>query len=244
MRVPTTQVISVGIIDDNARDREVLLAHLSEFQKDSPHQFQVTQFDDGAALLENYQPDFDVLFLDIQMAGIDGMRAAAAIRKVDTSVMIIFVTKTAQYATSGYSVQAQSYLLKPVSYFAFQTELNRSIGQLKRLERESILIGSRTAPLRVEIANIVYIESRRHKLTVHTTDDKIEFNGTLKEFEDALLTRNFYRSNSGYLVNLQHLVAINGEESTMSNGDSLKISRARKKGLLEGLTNYIGGKLG
>jgi DNA-binding LytR/AlgR family response regulator len=77
---------------------------------------------------------------------------------------------------------------------------------------------------------------------VHTIDDPIVFNGTLKEYEDILIERNFYRSNSGYLINLHHLVAIDGDDCHMSSGEYLKVSRSRKKGLLEALTNYIGGK--
>lgn len=244
MHVPASRIVSIGIVDDSDRDRDVIASLLQRYAQESPFEYRIRQFDDGASLLENYQPDFDIIFLDIQMGGVDGMRAATAIRRVDTSVIIIFVTKTAQYATSGYSVQAQSYLLKPVSYFAFETELDRSLGQLKRQERDSILVGSSTSPRRVDVADIIYLESKRHKLTVRTIDEEITFNGTLKSFEDLLEPRNFYRSNSGFLLNLQHLVAIDGEDSIMSNGDSLKISRSRKKGLLEALTHYIGGKLG
>lgn len=236
------RTVSIAIVDDNSRDRDRLVELLAEYEREHPMQYRVRQYSDGAELLENYQPDHDIILIDIQMEGVDGMRTAAAIRKVDVSVIIIFVTKTAQYATSGYAVQAQNYLLKPVSYFAFQAELTRSLKQLKRQKRASILVGSRIAPRRVDIADIIYIESNKHKITVHTIDDPIVFNGTLKEYEDILIERNFYRSNSGYLINLHHLVAIDGDDCHMSSGEYLKVSRSRKKGLLEALTNYIGGK--
>lgn len=238
---PRVDLSSIGIVDDNPRDREVISQYLKQYSHQHPLQYQARQFEDGAALLENYQSNFDVIFLDIQMEGIDGMRTAAAIRSVDTSVIIIFVTKTAQYATTGYTVQAQSYLLKPITYFAFETELSRALTQLKRVERESVLIGSATAQRRVDV--IIYIESKRHKLTVHTLEYEVTFNGTLKAFEDLLSARNFYRSNSGYLLNLQHVTALEGEESTMSNGHVLKVSRSRKKGLMEALADYIAGTL-
>jgi len=243
LRTPASPSISIGIVDDSQRDREVIERYLSQYAQQHPLQYQARQFEDGAALLESYQSNFDVIFLDIQMEGIDGMRTAAAIRSVDTSVIIIFVTKTAQYATTGYAVQAQSYLLKPITYFAFETELGRALTQLKRVERESVLIGSATAQRRVDIADIIYIESKRHKLTVHTLEHEVTFNGTLKAFEDLLSDRNFYRANSGYLLNLQHITAIEGEEATMSNGDVLKVSRSRKKGLMEALADYIAGTL-
>lgn len=243
MHSTTSPSVSIGIVDDSPRDRDVIKQYLEQYSQEQPLQYQARYFEDGAALLENYQSNFDLIFLDIQMEGIDGMRTAAAIRSVDSSVIIIFVTKTAQYATSGYTVQAQSYLLKPITYFAFETELSRALTQLKRVGRESLLIGSATAQRRVDIAEIVYIESKRHKLTVHTLQHQVTFTGTLKSFEDLLAGKNFYRSNSGYLLNLRHVTALEGEESTMSNGDVLKVSRSRKKGLMEALANYIAGTL-
>lgn len=236
-------MISVGIVDDSTRDRERIVELLEHYQTQHAVHLNIRQFEDGAALLENYRPDYDVLFLDIQMGGIDGMKTAAAIRRVDTSVIVIFVTKTAQYATSGYAVDAQGYLLKPVSSFAFDAELTRSLRHLKRMKRDSILVGSSVAPRKVDVADILYIESRKHKLTVHTIDEHVSFNGTLKDFETLLTPHHFYRSNSGYLVSLRHIEAIDREDCIMSNGDTLKVSRARKKGLLEALTDYIGGKV-
>lgn len=243
MRTPASPAVSIGIVDDSSRDREVIENYLLQYQEENGLKYSTRQFDDGAALLENYQSNFDIIFLDIQMDGIDGMRAAAAIRSVDTSVIIIFVTKTAQYATTGYAVQAQSYLLKPTTYFAFETELSRALTQLKRVERESILIGSATAQRRVDIADIIYIESKRHKVTVYTLEHEVTFNATLKAYEDLLSSRNFYRANSGYLVNLQHVTAVEGEEAAMANGHVLKVSRSRKKGLMEALASYIAGTL-
>lgn len=235
--------LRVAVVDDSERDRSVLQHYLTRFESESGTHVQSVEYDDGAALLENYQPDLDIILLDIKMGGIDGMRAAAAIRKVDTKVIIIFVTNTSQYATSGYAVEAQSYLLKPVSYFALETELKRAMARLGQLERKSVLLGSGSTLRRVDVADIVFIESNRHRITVHLVDQDISFLGTLKSLENSLDPHHFYRANSGYLVNLQHLVAIDGEEAHLSNGEILKISRSRKKGLLEALTDYIGGKL-
>lgn len=235
--------LSIAIVEDDDRDRERLRTMLRTYETDNGLTIRLSEFEDGAAIIEGYQPQYDIIFLDIQMAGIDGMRAAAEIRKVDTSVILIFVTKTAQYAVNGYAVQALSYLLKPVSMFAVTSEMDRSIAQLGRVEQTSILVGPRSAPRRVDISDIVYIESSRHQIWVHTVNGPQTFSATLQEFDDLLSPRSFYRSHSSYLVNLKHVVQVDGDDCVMSNGDSIRISRSRKKGLLEGLTNYIGGQL-
>lgn len=239
----TKPAISVGIVDDSARDRSHIEALLLRYQEEHGISCQIRHFSDGGALLDNYQPDFDVIFLDIKMEGIDGMRTAQAVRAVDSKVTLIFVTSTAQYATTGYSVAALSYLLKPVSYFAFKVEMDRCLAQILRSRSDSIVVGAGTTLRRIDVADIVYLESKRHKLIVQTVSDRVEFTGTLKSFEDLLAHKFFARANSGYLVNLRHLRAIQDEEALMSNGDRLKISRSRKKGLLQAMTNYVGGQL-
>lgn len=239
----TRRSVNVGIVDDNARDRAQVEALLHRFEEENSLSFQIRQYDDGAALLENYQPDFDAIFLDIKMGGLDGMSTAAAIRSADSKVILIFVTNTAQYATHGYSVSALSYLLKPVSYFAFRTEMDRCLLALNQMKKKSILVGSGTSLRRLDITDIIYLESNRHRITVHTASETIIFSGTLKSFEDSLSAHSFYRANSGYLLNLRHLRAIYGEDAVMSNGSALKISRSRKKGLMEALTNYVGGQI-
>ena len=235
--------LRVGIVDDSDLDRD----HLARLLERYEHEHDLTcaghQYADGAALLDNYRANLDVVFLDIIMPGVDGMRTAAAIRTMDTKVVLIFVTNTAKYATSGYAVQAHSYVLKPVTYFAFETEMNRCLNRLSHIELSSILLGVGTGLRRVDVADVVYVESSRHRITVHTVDGVISFSGTLKEVEDQLASHSFFRSNSGYVLNLQHIKAIKGDDAVMSNGDILKISRSRKKSLLETLNHYISGQL-
>ncbi len=240
--MPTTSVITVGIVDDSERDRSVIREYLERYRHEHAVSFLVREYADGAALLESYQADVDILFLDIKMDGIDGMTAAEAIRRVDAKVFLVFVTSTAQYATQGYAVQAQSYLLKPVTYFAFETETNRSIARLRQSERESILVGSGAAIRRVDVSDICYIESNRHRITIHTAGGDIALSGTLKAFESELSDHPFHRANSGYLVNLRHVRAIDNDEVVLADGETLRISRSRKRGLMEALADYIGGR--
>lgn len=236
-------VVRVGIVDDLERDRAEIVQLLTRYQEEHQVQCLVREYSDGAALLEGYQADLDVVFLDILMGGVDGMRTAAAIRKVDSRVALIFITKTAKFATSGYAVQAQSYLLKPVTYFAFETEMDRFLARFKKTDRASILLGSGSSLVRVAVADVIYLSSIRHRITVHTADDQITLSGTLKAFEAELAGHPFYRSNSGYLINLQHLMAIEGDDAVMSSGDVLKISRSRKKGVLAALNVHLGRQL-
>ena len=169
----------------------------------------------------------------------DGMSAAEEIRKMDTEVVIIFITNMAQYAIRGYAVDALDYVLKPVSYFAFSQRLNRAIGRMKKREQKVIMVNIKGGAVRVNIANIYYIESQGHTLILHTILGDYETNGTMKEMEEKLKGMNFCRGNKGYLINLQHVDGIQ-DGCAMVKGEQLVLSRARKKEFMEELTKYWG----
>ena len=111
----------------------------------------------------------------------DGMSAAEEIRKIDTEVVIIFITNMAQYAIRGYAVDALDYVLKPVSYFAFSQRLNRAISRMKKRETKMIMVNIKGGTVRINIANIYYIESQGHTLILHTILGDYETTGVMKD---------------------------------------------------------------
>ena len=87
------------------------------FSKENGEVFNITVYSDGDQIVHKYKSQFDIILMDVEMKFMDGMSAAEEIRKVDTEVVIIFITNMAQYAIRGYAVDALDYVLKPVSYF-------------------------------------------------------------------------------------------------------------------------------
>ena len=88
--------------------------------------------------------------------------SAAEIRKLDTEVVIIFITNMAQYAIRGYAVDAMDYVLKPVSYFAFSQRLDRAIGRIKKRETHYIVVPTRGGVQKLDVSRLYYVESRGH----------------------------------------------------------------------------------
>ena len=134
----------------------------------------------------------------------------------------------AQYAIRGYAVDALDYVLKPVSYFAFSQRLSRAIGRMKKRETKMIMVSMKGGTVRINIANIYYIESQGHTLILHTILGDYETTGTMKEMEEKLADMNFCRGNKGYLINLAHVDGIT-DGCAMVKGEQLVLSRARKK---------------
>jgi DNA-binding LytR/AlgR family response regulator len=235
--------IRIGVVEDDAASCQTILDYLNRYGKETGEDFVVSVFTDGEQIAEHYQPVYDIVLMDIEMPDMNGITASRKIRERDNNVVIIFITAAPQYAITGYEVQALSYLLKPVPWFAFSQELKRSIETMRSHTNESLLVETGSERLRLKLSDILYIESIRHTIVIHTAGNKLAISGTLKELEERLADRHFFRSNSCYLVNLHHIDAVQGQDCVLTNGERLRISRPRKKAFLTELTEYMGGSL-
>lgn len=184
----------------------LVLDYLNRYQQENGEQFTVSVFDDGARIVEKYTPVYDILLLDIEMSEMDGMAAARRIRERDDKVVIVFITAAPQYAISGYEVRALSYLLKPLPWFAFSQELKKSIDMVRRNGDDSMLIETGNGQMRLNLADILYLESIRHTIVIHTLDGKLLYQRHAQRHgSQASPTGTSSASNSCYLVNLKHV---------------------------------------
>jgi DNA-binding LytR/AlgR family response regulator len=235
---------TIGVVDDEAASRALLIGHLERYAREESIGLDVRAFADARELVDGYRADFDVIFLDVQMDMMDGFEAAHAIREVDQDVVIVFVTNMAQFAIRGYEVDALSYLVKPVPYFAFTQEFKRSLARARQRDVDSFIITSGSTVMRLDLASILYVESVKHRITVHTTSGPYSYTGTLKAVEADLVGKGFYRSNNCYVVSLRHVTGVGLSTCTMRGEVELQVSRPRRKGFLEALTDYVGGHRG
>lgn len=235
-------MIRIGIVEDDESNRDALLNHLARYDAEHGVQFDIRTFSDGRELIEGYRPQYDILFLDVEMPDVDGFEAAHRVREVDTDVVIIFVTNMGQYAIKGYEVDALSYLLKPVPYFAFAQELSRSLNRLSKRESRGVVLTINNSVVRLDPTEIVYVESVKHRITVHAMDREYAFSGTLKAMEEELAGQGFFRSNNCYLVNLRHVKRVEQSVSVMVGGAELQVSRPRRKAFLEALADHVDGR--
>lgn len=232
-------MIKIAIVEDEQLYAKQLHEYLRKYEKENGEVIEVTIYSDGDQIVEKYQSQYDIILMDIEMKFMDGMSAAEEIRKIDTEVVIIFITNMTQYAIRGYAVDALDYVLKPVSYFALSQRLNRVIGRMRKRESKMIMVNMKGGIVRLNIANIYYIESQGHTLILHTILGDYETSGTMKEMESKLLGMNFCRGNKGYLINLQHVDGIS-DGCAIVKDEKLILSRARKKEFMEALTKYWG----
>jgi DNA-binding LytR/AlgR family response regulator len=234
-------VIRVAIVEDDREARESLRACLGWIAEKDRQQFRVSEFPSGTAFLGNYEPDYDLVFMDIEMPGMDGMETARALRKMDASVLLIFVTNMAQYAIAGYEVDAMDFILKPVNKYSFAIKMKRAAARIPRRAEEYIAVKAESELRQLEISSIRYLDIDGHYVVYHTDQGDLKEYGTLKEAYGKLNRPFFVFVNRGCLVNLHYVSAVS--RNTVTVGESrLDLSRPQKKSFLAAMSSFMGGK--
>ena len=134
-------MIRVAIVDNEKEEIENLRALFQRYSRENEISFDIVSFESGITFLEEYRMErFELVFMDVDMPDMDGFETSRKLRKVDSSVALVFVTNVSRMAIQGYEVGAMDYLLKPMSYEAFRLKMPRIFAQCQRNEKEKIIL--------------------------------------------------------------------------------------------------------
>lgn len=232
-------MIRIAIVEDDINYQKQLMEFLQRFEQDRNVNIEVETFSDGDEFINNYKVQFDIILMDVQMPLMDGMSAAEEIRKVDSKVVIIFITNMTQYAIKGYAVDALDYVLKPITYFSFSERLKKAIDRLENRKAKYITVKVKSGFTRLELTDVFFVESQGHKLIFNTSEGELESSGAMKDLEKELEGYHFFRIHKGYLVNLNHVDGIS-DHNALVKDQELPISRAKRKLFMKALANLWG----
>ena len=234
---------NIAIVEDEDDAAKQLLSYIDRYAATYSQQYHAVRFHSAEDFLADYKAIYAVVFMDIQMAGINGMDAAEQLRRVDKTVSIIFISNLVQYAQKGYEVDAVSFLVKPVSYFDFSLKFRKALDIYVMNEERSITIKYRGGLARISTDKLMYVEIIAHRLYYHLIDGDLEVTGVLSEVEQELAAYGFVRCNKCYLVNPKFVLGVKG--SDVQVGDTtLQISRPRRAAFLAELANWYAGQGG
>lgn len=229
-------------IATNSRENSALIeAGLRLCEQILGFSFLVTRFPDSSSLVARYQPIYDFIFLDALPENAHGHYAEAQIRALDALVQLIPIVRTERMALRGYEVDALGALVIPFAEADVERIVRRGANRLTLRQDQFLHFPVAGGMLRLDARMITYIESDRHHITVYTDTGSFAVSGTMKELEQTLAPRHFFRSNHGYLVNLAHVTAVYDNIVELREL-KLVVSRSRRKALAQAYADYLGVK--
>ena len=233
-------MLRVCIVEDEPECVETLKRMLRQFLQGEPCSVRV--FGDGMNFVSDYTPEYDVVFMDIEMPYLNGMKAARKMRKLDAEVQLVFVTHLAKYALQGYEVDAAGYLLKPLEYFSFANRMKRILAKRRQGRGEELYIKSPAGVVRIDPAKLKYVEVIDHFLIYHTADGDYKAYGQLQKLEQELPPPYFFRVNKSYIVNFRYVDKMVKESIVIDKAEIL-ISRSKLKPCRAAFNEYLEGTI-
>lgn len=227
----------IAIIDDQLPVREQLQSYFERYQNLHQQQFRLSLFENAEVFLNQYKPIYDIVLMDIDMPGVNGLTAAHRLRKLDGQVVLIFITNLAQYAINGYEVRAADYVIKPLDYAKFEFKLTRALGMVAPKSKPTFLIRTEDGILSLEQDDVTYVEVQGHNLFYHTVSEIYRVRGSLKQAEADFALPQFFTCNKCYILNLAFVEKVKNNIAVVV-GDEIMISRPKKKAFMEALAAY------
>ncbi len=229
-------MVDILVCDDDTVALEMIETALSGLSNTRLH-----VYDDPYEALD-YASDhnIDYAFLDIVMPAMNGIELAKKLRNGSFTGEIVFLTSSNEYAAESYAVDAVDYILKPVEQDTVLKAYEKLVDKHPRNEAYINVVKKRII-IKIMLSDIMYVEAyARHVHFAMSNNEVITVSSSLKEYRDTILADDrFAMPHSSYIVNLDYVKTIVGQEIILRNAKTLPISRRKtsfKKEYLKSIT--------
>lgn len=237
--------VNIAICDDEIAICHQLEQHIAEIFSSSKIDYNIEIYTTGDKLCEELKSEnFDLIFLDIELPGINGIQTGSFIRDTlhNEAVQIVYISAVQSYAMELFSSRPLNFLVKPLSF----GEVNKVLKTFLRLFKEKEMAFTFKVNghfHKVAISDILYFESHKRKVTVATSSGSYDFYDSLKNIQKQLSTDNFILIHQSILVNFNHIKFFEYESVTMIDGTVLPVSQSRRSQVKKDYLTLIKGDL-
>lgn len=224
--------IKAIVVDDEIIARKAIIELIEDYQNIEV-MGEASSAEEALEIIKTKKPN--VVFLDIQLPGFNGVEFVELLNRLEEKVLVVFISAYDEYALDAFEVDAVDYLMKPVSPERFAVTVERIE---KVLAKEGVL---EKVPVKednllemVDLEEIFYFESMDKKVYLHTKEDELEvYRYNLSELESSLPSF-FARVHKSFIVNLKKVRRFSswpGSRSyflTLSNGKEIPIGKNYK----------------
>lgn len=229
-------------------DEEMSLTIISRFIEKTSNLKLKYQYQDAIDAIQTLQKDdkIDLLFLDIEMPEMNGIELLQSLQEKTSDLQIILTTSQIEYAVEAFEYDVADYLVKPIKYPRFLKSIQKIQENFQKVQEttlkenngnalNSLFIKADGKITKVNLSDILYIESLADYVIVKTKENKLIAHTTLKGLVETLAPSNkFYRIHRSYIINVEHVSSIE-DSSVKIDENILPLGRSYKKDLYEKL---------
>lgn len=235
--------MQIIICDDDRKMQEILRYKVEQVCRKTGVEGRILCCSSGEQVLCMEQAP-DLLFLDIQMPGKDGMDVARELRRRQWNTILIFVTALSEYVYDAFDVGAFHYLVKPFEDEKLSEVFQKALEEYEKRhkpmpaqERKTILIRQGSVSSAVPVESIIYAEVFNRKVTLHTVNGDMEYYGKLTELSQQL-GEDFFRTHRAYLVHLKYVMKYDATTIWLERGTA-PVSKKQFAGFVKQYMRYI-----
>ena len=240
-------MLKIAICDDEKLFCNQLKDMIEQYMDDQEIVYKIEQYSSGNDFISLGVKivEYRILFLDINMSGLNGIETAIKIRSLCKDLIIVFITAYMNCVLDGYKVNAFRYLLKNTDNFdvAFE-ECMDSVMKTMQMKPKKIDFDFMDGKRNICTSRIMYIESSLHKVIFHIYKNEMAQyvinKETLNRIEQRISDVSFIRIHQSYLVNVSFVQEINQQMVVLADGTALPVSRSKYKNVMEQITIYKG----
>ena len=231
-------MIRIAICDDEKHMSDHIRSMISDFFRKKNQEISLHMFSSGEELL-SYNGQIDILFLDIQMKGMDGMETARKLRADKFRGFLVFITVLKEMVFQSFEVQTYDYLVKPVDKKQFEKTMERLYASTQNASEDSLLVQKGYEGRIIPKDEIVFCEIIDRKIYLNlASGEVVDYYERIENLETKLDNR-FYRCHRSYLINLKHLKGYKNGTAYMDNGKEIPVSRLRSKEFSSVVLQYM-----
>ena len=229
----------IAVCDDSEADTGYIADLLLEWAGTRNFKVAAEKFPSAEAFLFRYaeEKDFDILLLDIEMEGMDGVALAEKIRDTDRDIPIVFITGYPDYMAKGYDVAALHYLMKPIDRGKFFEVMDRAADAAGK-RRHPLLLDTGKEKLLVYPEDILYAESQGHYMVLYWKGGEQKLRMTMQEMLQ-FLGDGFFQCSRSFIAGLRYISRITKKTVILVNGTEIPLGRGMYDELNLALIKYL-----
>ena len=233
-------MIKIAVCDD---DEKILCETLEQLRHYKKLPLTSDAYTSREALLAAGKK-YDILLLDIDMEGPDGIETARRIREVDKEVKLIYVTNYSDYTIFAFGVHAFAYLLKPLKAEELFAQLDEALAYGLAGPEPALEFLAKEGIVHIVPSRILCFEYLSRQVLMYTEERVWHLKRQITELAREMEGYGFAMPHKSFVVNLYAVQRIHGYEITLTDGRIIPLSQKKSAGFRRALNEYLAGERG